>query len=89
MQCVFIRTNSARILEIPGRGPGSFAPGPDQSGKYFFPHGIRPEKNTARRELKRPGKFFRRLLERTKFYGSSASSGKIPVRFPFGAREIF
>ena len=24
------------ILEIPGRGPGSFAPGPDQSGKYFF-----------------------------------------------------
>ena len=64
------------ILDIPGRiNPENiFLPAHDPVKK------IRCDRSSAAREI-----FCRWLLERTKFYGSSASTGKNPVRFLFGA----
>ena len=43
--------------DIPGREPGGFRPGPDQSGKYFLPAQDPAEKNPARPEFSGPGYF--------------------------------
>ncbi len=58
--------------------------------KIFFPKQDPAGKNPVRPELKQPGIFFAcDFWSGQIFFGSSGYAGKIPVLFPFGAREIF